>query len=95
LRLALSKGPSIVGVSFPSPEDGNRPSFRSVVFSSYLEFWAKDEVHKTSDPEQIFSLYSENRMEFLNAFCGKNADFFSVKADCICGDYIASRGGNQ
>jgi hypothetical protein len=34
LRLALSKGPNRVGVSFPSPEDGNRSSFRNVVFSS-------------------------------------------------------------
>jgi hypothetical protein len=31
LRLALSKGPNRVGVS-PSPEDGNRSSFRNVVF---------------------------------------------------------------
>jgi hypothetical protein len=31
LRLALSKGPTRVGVS-PSPEDGNRSSFRNVVF---------------------------------------------------------------
>jgi hypothetical protein len=27
-----------VGVSLPSPEDGNRSSFRNVVFNSYLEF---------------------------------------------------------
>jgi hypothetical protein len=34
LRLALSKGPNWVGVFFPPllPEDGNRPSFRNVVF---------------------------------------------------------------
>jgi hypothetical protein len=32
LRLALPKGPNIVGVSLPLPEDGNRPSFRNVCF---------------------------------------------------------------
>jgi hypothetical protein len=32
LNLALSKGPSRVGVSLPSPEDGNRSSFRNAVF---------------------------------------------------------------
>jgi hypothetical protein len=34
LRLALSKGPTRVGVS-PSPEDGNRFSCRIALFSSY------------------------------------------------------------
>jgi hypothetical protein len=37
LRLALSKGPNWVGVFSPlSPKDGNRSSFRNVVFSSLL-----------------------------------------------------------
>jgi hypothetical protein len=35
LRLALSKGPNRVGVSLPSPEDGNRCSFLHVAFSSF------------------------------------------------------------
>jgi hypothetical protein len=35
LRLALSQGPKWVGVFSPSPEDGNRSSFRNVVFSSF------------------------------------------------------------
>jgi hypothetical protein len=34
----LIEVPNRVGVSLPSPEDGNRSSFRNVVFSSYLEF---------------------------------------------------------
>jgi hypothetical protein len=34
-RLALSKGPNRVGVFPPSPEDGNRFSFRDVVLSSF------------------------------------------------------------
>jgi hypothetical protein len=38
-------------VSLPFPEDGKRSSFRNVVFSSYLEFLAIDEVHKLSDSE--------------------------------------------
>jgi hypothetical protein len=37
LRLALTKGRNRIGVSLPLPEDGNRSSFRNVVFYSYLE----------------------------------------------------------
>jgi hypothetical protein len=36
LRLALSKGPDGIDVSLPSPEDGNRPRFRNVVFFNYI-----------------------------------------------------------
>jgi hypothetical protein len=32
-RLAFSKGPNSVGVSFPSPEDENKSSFRNAVSS--------------------------------------------------------------
>jgi hypothetical protein len=47
LRLAFSKGPNRVGVSFPSPENGNRSSIRNVVFSStYLQFRTMDKVQK-------------------------------------------------
>jgi hypothetical protein len=49
--LALSKRPNRVGVSLLSPEDGNRPSFRNVVFSSYLEFQTIDKMHKLRDSE--------------------------------------------
>jgi hypothetical protein len=35
LRLVLSRGLNWVGVFFPSPEDGNRSSFRNVVLSSF------------------------------------------------------------
>jgi hypothetical protein len=35
-----------VGVSFPSPIAGNKPSFRNVVFSSYLECLTMDTVQK-------------------------------------------------
>jgi hypothetical protein len=34
LRFALFNGPNRVGVSLPSPEDGNRSSFRNVMFSN-------------------------------------------------------------
>jgi hypothetical protein len=43
--------PNGVGISLPSPEDGNRSSFRNVVFSRYLEFRTMDKVHKPSDLE--------------------------------------------
>jgi hypothetical protein len=46
LRLALSKGSNRVGVSLPSPEDGNRTSVRNGVFSSYLAFRTMEKVHK-------------------------------------------------
>jgi hypothetical protein len=45
-RLVLSEGPNKVGVSLPSPVDGNRSSFRNVVFSIYLEFRTMDQVPK-------------------------------------------------
>jgi hypothetical protein len=41
----------MVGVSLPWPEDGDRSSFRNVVFSSYLEFWTIDKAHKSGDSE--------------------------------------------
>jgi hypothetical protein len=51
LRLALSKGLNRVGLFLSSPKDGNRSNFSKAVFSSYLEFWAMDKVHKPSDSE--------------------------------------------
>jgi hypothetical protein len=36
-------------VSLSSHGNGNRSSFRKVVFSSYFEFRTKDNVHKSSD----------------------------------------------
>jgi hypothetical protein len=53
LNTVISKGPNTTGVSFLSPEDGNTPSCRNVLFSSYLEFRAMDKVHKSSDSEII------------------------------------------
>jgi hypothetical protein len=51
IKLALSKEPSRVGVSLSSPDDGNRSSFRNLVFSSYLEFRTIDKVHNPSYSE--------------------------------------------
>jgi hypothetical protein len=51
IESALSKEPNRVGVSCPSPGDGNRSSFRNVVFSTYLEFWLTDKVHKPNYSE--------------------------------------------
>jgi hypothetical protein len=36
-------------VPLPSHEDGNRSSFRNVVFSSNLEFLTMDKAHKPCD----------------------------------------------
>jgi hypothetical protein len=57
LTLALSKGPITVGVS-PSPEGGNRSSFRNVVFYSFLEYWMMEKVQKPSNSGD--NLFFEN-----------------------------------
>jgi hypothetical protein len=42
LRLGLSKGPHRVGILVPSPEDGNRSTFRNVLsFIYYSVRWKK------------------------------------------------------
>jgi hypothetical protein len=46
VRLAFSKGPERVGVSFTSPEDESRFNIRNVVFSGDLEFRTTKKVHK-------------------------------------------------
>jgi hypothetical protein len=51
LKSALFEGPNILGGSLFSPEDGNRCSFRNIVFSSqfsslYLVFRTMDNVKK-------------------------------------------------
>jgi hypothetical protein len=52
-RIALSKGPNIVGVSLPSPEHGNRFRFRNGVLSIYLEFRMTVKVQKPNDSERF------------------------------------------
>jgi hypothetical protein len=47
-KFALYKGPNRVGVTICSPEDGNRPTFLYVLFSSYLEFRTVDKAQKLS-----------------------------------------------
>jgi hypothetical protein len=42
---------TVGGVLRPSHEDGNRPSFWNVLFSSYLEFQTMDKVQNPSNSE--------------------------------------------
>jgi hypothetical protein len=49
LRLARPKGSNRVSVSFPSHEDGNRSSFRNVVFPTYFELRTMDKVQILND----------------------------------------------
>jgi hypothetical protein len=49
LRLALSKGPIIVSVSLPPPEEWNRSSLWKSVFSSCLKYQMMDKFQKTND----------------------------------------------
>jgi hypothetical protein len=65
LRLDLSKGFKRVGNSLFSPQDRNRYSSQSIVFSIYLEFRKMDKVQKTSDSE-YYTSSSETFM--LNGF---------------------------
>jgi hypothetical protein len=44
--------PNRVGISFPSPEDGNRSNLQSALFSTYLEFQMMDKVEIRSDSEK-------------------------------------------
>jgi hypothetical protein len=44
--LSLSMESNRVDVSLPSPEEGNRSSYRNVVFSINLEFRTVDKVRK-------------------------------------------------
>jgi hypothetical protein len=50
-RTGSVTGPNKLGVSLSSPEDGNRSSFRKVVFSGYLEFPTMDEVQIPSNSQ--------------------------------------------
>jgi hypothetical protein len=52
----MDHGQNRAGVSLPSREDVKGSIFRTVVFSSYLEFRAMDEAPKTSDSEGEISL---------------------------------------
>jgi hypothetical protein len=51
MRFAFSKGPNEEDASLPSPEDGNRPSLRNVVFSNNLEFRIMHKVYEPIDSE--------------------------------------------
>jgi hypothetical protein len=53
IDISLCKRPNRVGVSLPSPEDGNRSSFRHFVFFIYLESRTMDKVQKPSDSKYI------------------------------------------
>jgi hypothetical protein len=55
LRLALSKGPKKVGVSFTSPENGIGFSFRNIALSTYLEVRTMNKVH---EPQLLRVLYA-------------------------------------
>jgi hypothetical protein len=61
----MSKGPNKVRVSLLPPEDGNRSSFRNVVFSSYLKFRTMDKVHKPSDSEKFILRQGSSQRRML------------------------------
>jgi hypothetical protein len=62
--LAFTKGPNGAGVSLPSPEDGNRSSFRNFSFSNCFEFRTMDEVQNLNDSKgKLFSSSRKNGRE--------------------------------
>jgi hypothetical protein len=73
LNHCIQRESNTVGVSLRSPEDGNRSSFRNVVFYSYLEFRTMDKAHKLSNSEcytqlsEPFKLY----MQFISIILKK------------------------
>jgi hypothetical protein len=54
------EGSNRVGVSFPSPEDGNSSSFRNAVFFRYLKFRTMDKAQKSNDSETYVHLASRS-----------------------------------
>jgi hypothetical protein len=58
LRLALSSGPTCVGVFPPTPEDGKKSSFRNVVFLEFLEYRMTEKVQKPSNSECLGKVYT-------------------------------------
>jgi hypothetical protein len=92
LRWISSDGPR-VGVSFPSPVDGKRSSFRNVVFSSRLEFWRMNKVRETSNSECYRP--SSERFRFYRRSCFKRIQYYSLGKKFSCSlfslnDYLRS-----
>jgi hypothetical protein len=68
-------------ISISLPEDGNRSSFRNVVFSSYLEQRATAKAVKSGDRENFFShfLIGDGLMfGFIRQCCRRMKSFFST-----------------
>jgi hypothetical protein len=61
---ARPKGSNRVGVSLPSPEDGNGRSFQNCLFSSYLDVQTMDHVHKPNDSVTPFLSFLFSRRQF-------------------------------
>jgi hypothetical protein len=55
LMFGLSKDLNRVHISLPTPEDGNRSSFRNVMFPTCLEFRTIGNVRKPIDFEVLYT----------------------------------------
>jgi hypothetical protein len=73
----------------PSPEDGNRSSFRNVVFSSFLEYrwWTKSKnpvfpsvIHHRQNPLELHCLFIV--LEEANNLVGREG-LYSVLTDVV------------
>jgi hypothetical protein len=56
MRLAVSKVPNNIGISFHLNEDGTRSDFRNVLRSTYLKFRTTYKVHEPRDSEAVSCL---------------------------------------
>jgi hypothetical protein len=66
LSLCLCKEPTSARVSVPSPEDGNRPSFRSTKVAAHLEFRAMWKVRAPGILKQMSGHLSSSASDINN-----------------------------
>jgi hypothetical protein len=81
LKSALSKWPSRIGVSLSSPEVGCGPSFRNVVFSSYL---GSRTVTKSANPVILIAIHHrQNPSDSTNTVWIPNTWFNECKSSLV------------
>jgi hypothetical protein len=66
----MTEEPKRVGVSLPSPEDGNRFNYRNVVFWNYIEIRTMEKFNIPSDSEMTgnYQTLHEERPHLYFAF---------------------------
>jgi hypothetical protein len=82
MKLVLSKGPKSVGVFLPSSEEGNKSSFRNILFRSFLEFRTTEKVQNLSNSENVAASTRSGRslqpLKFSELFQNREAALKNV-----------------